>query len=95
MLVFTEKDPAKEKNPKIPAMFSKLGSALIVTVDPEGDIIGCTVAHSAHEKSGFSTLGQLKMSDFNVPFTREFEPGKRVVGDELKVELQIEAKPQS
>ena len=29
-----------------------------------------------------------------VPFTREFEPGRRVVGDELKIELQIEAKPQ-
>jgi polyisoprenoid-binding protein YceI len=45
--------------------------------------------------AGFSGNMVLKMSDFHVPFTREFEPGKRVVGDELKVELQIEAKPQS
>jgi polyisoprenoid-binding protein YceI len=44
--------------------------------------------------AGFSGYMTLKLSDFNVPFTREFEPGKRVVGDELKVELQIEAKPQ-
>jgi polyisoprenoid-binding protein YceI len=44
--------------------------------------------------AGFSGNLTLKMSDFQVPFTREFEPGKRVVGDELKVELQIEAKPQ-
>jgi polyisoprenoid-binding protein YceI len=43
---------------------------------------------------GFSGTTTLKLSDFGVPFTREFEPGKRVVGDELKVELQIEAKPQ-
>lgn len=45
--------------------------------------------------AGFSGNLTLKMSDFGVPFTREFEPGKRVVGDELKVELQIEAKPQT
>ena len=45
--------------------------------------------------AGFSGNLALNLSDFGVPFTREFEPGKRVVGDELKVELQIEAKPQS
>ncbi len=44
--------------------------------------------------AGFSGNMTLKLSDFAVPFTREFEPGKRVIGDELKVELQIEAKPQ-
>jgi polyisoprenoid-binding protein YceI len=44
--------------------------------------------------AGFSGNMTLKMSDFEVPFTREFEPGKRVVADELKIELQIEAKPQ-
>jgi len=44
--------------------------------------------------AGFSGAMSLKLSDFGVPFTREFEPGRRVVGDELKVELQVEAKPQ-
>ena len=44
--------------------------------------------------AGFSGYLTLKLSDFGVPFTREFEPGRRVVGDELRVELQIEAKPQ-
>lgn len=43
--------------------------------------------------AGFAGVLTLKLSDFAVPFTREFEPGRRVVGDELKVELQIEAKP--
>jgi hypothetical protein len=66
VLVFTEKDPSKEKKPKIAAGFGRLGSALVITVDAEGKIIGCTVAHEAHKKSGFSTLGQLKMSDFKV-----------------------------
>jgi polyisoprenoid-binding protein YceI len=44
--------------------------------------------------AGFGGNLTLKLSDFQVPFTREFEPGRRVVGDDLKVELQIEAKPQ-
>ena len=45
--------------------------------------------------AGFSGKLTLKLSDFQVPFTREFEPGRRVVADELKVELQVEAKPQA
>ena len=45
--------------------------------------------------AGFSGNLGLKLSDFQVPFTREFEPGRRVVGDDLKIELQIEAKPQA
>ena len=45
--------------------------------------------------AGFSGNLILKLSDFAVPFTREFEPGRLVVGDDLKVELQIEAKPQA
>ena len=45
------------------------------------------------QAAGFSGNLTLKLSDFSVPFTREFEPGKRVVADDLKVELQIEAKP--
>jgi polyisoprenoid-binding protein YceI len=45
--------------------------------------------------AGFSGNLVLKLSDFQVPFTREFEPGRRVVGDDLKIELQIEAKPQA
>ncbi|HEV7665994.1 MAG TPA: YceI family protein [Chloroflexota bacterium] len=44
--------------------------------------------------AGFSGVMTLSMADFQVPFTREFEPGRRVVGDQLRVELQIEAKPQ-
>jgi polyisoprenoid-binding protein YceI len=43
--------------------------------------------------AGFSGQLTLSMADFQVPFTREFEPGRRVVGDQLKIELQIEAKP--
>jgi polyisoprenoid-binding protein YceI len=44
--------------------------------------------------AGFSGNLTLSLSDFGVPFNREFEPGKRVVADELKVEVQVEARPQ-
>lgn len=66
ILVFTEKDHSKEKKPRITAGFGKFGSALIVTVLPDGKIIGCEVAHTAHEKSGFSSVGKIKTADFKV-----------------------------
>lgn len=47
------------------------------------------------QAAGFSGKLTIKLSDFAVPFTREFEPGKRVIADDLKVELEIEAKPQA
>jgi len=66
VLVMTEKDHSKDAKPRFGAMFGRFGSALIVTVMPDGKIIGCEVAHQAHEKSGFSSIGNLKMSDFKL-----------------------------
>ena len=45
-------------------------------------------------RAGFSGSMTLSKDDFQVPFNREFEPGRQVVADEIKVELQIEAAPQ-
>jgi len=45
-------------------------------------------------RAGFSGSLTINKSDFNVPFNREFEPGRHVVGDDIKVELQVEAAPQ-
>lgn len=42
---------------------------------------------------GFSGTLSLNKSDFQVPFDREFEPGRKVIADEIKIELQIEAAP--
>lgn len=64
VLVFTEMDHSKEKRPAIKAGFGDFGSALIITVQENGKIVGCEVAHKAHEKSGFSSLGSIAMSDF-------------------------------
>ena len=45
------------------------------------------------QRVGFSGELRLKRSDFGVPFNREFEPGRPVVSDEIKIELQIEVTP--
>jgi len=66
MVVLTEKDPGNNERPDFDAMFGKLGSALILTFQRSGDIIGCEVAHSALEKSPFSSLGSIKVSDFKI-----------------------------
>jgi polyisoprenoid-binding protein YceI len=44
-------------------------------------------------RAGFSGTLTIKRSDFGVPFNREFQPGRPIVGDEVKVELQIEVAP--
>ena len=66
VLVFTEKDPSKDKNPRFNAMFGKLGSALIITISEDGKVVGCQVAHSALKNSGLNAIGDIKMSDFKI-----------------------------
>jgi hypothetical protein len=64
MLIFTETDHSKEKDPRTAAAFNRCGSALIVTITPKGKIVGCEVCHEAHKKSGFTDLGTLEAKDF-------------------------------
>jgi len=66
VIIFTEKDHSKEKNPQTAAMFNKCGSALIVTVTPKGRVVGCQVCHEAHKKSGFSDIGTIEVKDFKI-----------------------------
>jgi hypothetical protein len=66
IITFTEKDHSKEKKPDIKAGFGDFGSALIITINDEGKIIGCVVAHAAHEKKGFNSIGDVKMNAFKV-----------------------------
>jgi polyisoprenoid-binding protein YceI len=44
-------------------------------------------------RAGFSGVLTLSRRDFGLAFEREFEPGRAVVSDEVKVELQIEVAP--
>ena len=46
-------------------------------------------------RAGFSGALTISRKDFGVPFDREFEPGRPVVSDEVKIELQIEVTPAS
>jgi hypothetical protein len=66
VIIFTEKDHSKEKNPRVKAFFGDYGSALIITVTPEGKVVGCEVAHAAHKKSGFTDIGTLETADFKI-----------------------------
>jgi len=64
VLVFTEKDHSKDKKPDFNAAFGKFGSALIISLHEDGDIFGCQVVHTAHQKQGFSSIGQIKTNNF-------------------------------
>jgi len=82
VLVFTEKDHFKDKRPDFNAGFGKFGSALVVSLHEDGDIFGCQVVHSAHQKQGFSSIGQIKTNSF------KFEDGK--VDGELTTDGQLD-----
>ena len=69
-LVFTEKDHSKDEKPDFNAAFGKFGSALIISVHEDGEIFGCQVVHSAHQKQGFSSIGSIHTNNFT------FENGK-------------------
>ena len=64
VLIFTEKDHSKAAKPQNKAGFGDFGSALIITIYPEGKIVGCEVAHSAHNKRPFSSVGSIQLTDF-------------------------------
>jgi len=66
VLVFSEKDHTKDKKAQVGAMFGKYGSALIIKVYENGQIVGCQVCHENHKKSGFNSIGDIKMSDFKL-----------------------------
>jgi hypothetical protein len=96
-LIFTEKDHAKDKRPHIMAGFGDYGSALIITVKEDGKIIGCVVAHSAHEKKGFSSLGDIAMSDYKAAdgkVTGKIKTDGVVdtFGEKWQVDIRFEAK---
>jgi hypothetical protein len=82
VLIFTEKDHSKDKKPDISAMFGRFGSALIISLHEDGQIYGCQVVHSAHQKQGFSSIGNLEATEFT------YEDGK--VEGELTTQGQVD-----
>ncbi len=95
-LIFSEKDPASVKKPSFDAPFGKLGSALVLSVHHDGGIFGCEVSHSAHEKRGFSSVGEIKMAEFKIAggnVTGHVVTGKELdaFGEKWEVDLTFAA----
>ena len=64
VLVFTEKDHSKARKPDFDASFGKFGSALVISTHEDGRIYGCQVVHTAHQKQGFSSVGNIETDSF-------------------------------
>jgi hypothetical protein len=97
VIVFTEKDPSGAKKPQVMAGFGKFGSALIITVYEDGKIVGCEVAHAAHTKGTFSSIGKIKMSDFKLEGGKiqgklSTEGETETFGQKWEVDLKFQAK---
>jgi hypothetical protein len=97
VLIFSEKDPSKDKKPDFNAVFGKHGSALIIKIYEDGKIVGCQVVHTALKQSGFSSVGTIKMSDFkleNGKIQGKLSTGgeDEFFGDKWEVNLKFQAK---
>jgi hypothetical protein len=97
ILVFTEKDHSKDKKPDFDAVFGKYGSALVITIHEDGQIVGCQIVHTAHKKSGFSSVGTTKMSDFKLADGKiqgKLSTGgeQEFFGDKWEVDIKFQAK---
>lgn len=66
LLVFTEKDHSKDPKPDFKAGFGEYGSALVISCFEDGQIFSCQVAHAAHGKMPFSSVGNIRTSAFDV-----------------------------
>jgi hypothetical protein len=58
------KNHSKDKKPDFNGAFGKFGSALIISLHDDGGIFGCQVVHTAHQKQGFTSIGQIKTNNF-------------------------------
>jgi hypothetical protein len=97
-LILSEKDPSKSEKPDFDAMFGELGHALVVNVTQKGSIFGTQVCHQALEKSGFSTVGTLKVERFSTEggklAARFFTDGEQdFSGDKWQIDLEVKGVP--
>ncbi|HME87730.1 MAG TPA: hypothetical protein VKE30_00795 [Chthoniobacterales bacterium] len=63
-LVFTEKDHSKDAQPDLNALFGHFGSALIVGIHPDGNVVSCDIVHQALKQVPISSPTGAKMTDF-------------------------------
>jgi hypothetical protein len=65
-ILFTEKEHPKDSKAETKAVFGEYGSAIILHVNENGGIFGCEIAHTAHAKSPFTSLGEIAMNEFDM-----------------------------
>ncbi len=65
-LIFTEADHTKDPKAGFNATFGKYGSSLEISCHEDGSIFGCQVGHAAHQRRGFSSIGSIELTDFQV-----------------------------
>ena len=97
ILMLTEKEVPKNKDPEMDVVFGRLGSALMITIKPDGTITGCHIAHSAHGKGGFQSIGEMTMSDFKIAdgmISGKLSSGgeQKAFGESWEVNLSFKAK---
>lgn len=100
ILVFSEKDGSKEKDPGFKAQMGHLGDALVVHLSRNGaawDVIGTEFAHSALRHSGASGSGIVDVKDVKEAggelsghlYTK---PGEDLFGEPIAIDLTFHVK---
>ena len=97
-LILSEKDASKVEKPDFDAMFGELGHALVVNITEKGSIFGTQVCHQALEKSGFSTVGPIKVERFSTEggklSAHLFTDGEQEFsGDTWSIDLEVKGVP--
>ena len=100
VLVFSEKDASKDKNPGFHAQMGDFGDALVVHLSQDGaewNIIGTEFAHAALKHSGASGSGilhasDIKLADGELSGRIASGPGSDLFGEPLSVDLKFQVK---
>jgi hypothetical protein len=100
LLIFTEKDASKDPDPESNAQFGRLGDALVVHLEQDGDkwdVIGTEFMHASLKHSGASGAGIVAAENVKAAggelsghlFTK---PGEDLFGEPIAVDLHFHAK---
>jgi hypothetical protein len=97
-LILSEKDASEADKPDFDAMFGELGHALVINITQKGSIFGTQVCHQALEKSGFSSIGPIKVERFSTEggklSAHLFTEGEQEFsGDKWSVDLEVKGVP--
>lgn len=66
VIILTEKDASGSTDTDSEARNGKFGNALTLKVNTDNKLVGTYVYHQAHEKKGFSSGGQVELTEFKI-----------------------------